>query len=110
MRRSDVFDIAALYLHDACCDSDLCYDANAEQHRFGPTVDDYGRAERLIAALGLSVTRPAQSVGFCANCVERCEGQHGPCFSEDIGCTEDFRPDDVSTEPQRETAGGEGRD
>jgi hypothetical protein len=39
------------------------------------------------------------STGYCANCVERCEGQHGPCFSEEIGCTEDFRPDDVDATP-----------
>ena len=47
--------------------------------------------DRLRAQIG---ERPA--VGYCANCVERCEGQHGPCFSEEVGCTEDFQPDDVS--------------
>jgi hypothetical protein len=36
-------------------------------------------------------------IGYCANCVERCEYQHGPCFSEEIGCTEDFRPDDTES-------------
>jgi hypothetical protein len=42
-------------------------------------------------------TRP-KSIGYCANCVERCEGQHGACFSEELGCTEDFRPDKVDDE------------
>lgn len=34
-------------------------------------------------------------IGYCSNCVERCEGQHGPCYDEVIGCTEDFKPDGV---------------
>jgi hypothetical protein len=46
--------IAAMHIHDARCDGDPCYDANTEQHRQPPTEDDFQRADRLLAALGMT--------------------------------------------------------
>jgi hypothetical protein len=63
---ADAFDIAAAHLHDARCDENPCYDAGTKQHRFGPTVGDYGRAEALITELGIAVTAPRLADG------ERC--------------------------------------
>jgi hypothetical protein len=76
-------------------------------HRGADAADvaAYARREGWLLDHPLVATTP-KLIGFCANCVERCEGQHGPCFSEEIGCTEDFRPTDVATAPSLADGGG----
>ncbi len=34
--------------------------------------------------------KPIVVHGYCPQCIERCETDHGQCFTEDGRCTEDF--------------------
>jgi hypothetical protein len=74
---ADAYDIAAAHLHDARCDGEPCYDANTEQHRFGPTVNDYSRAEALVAELGITVTAPKPESDYDPDCYRCSMGD--PC-------------------------------
>lgn len=69
----------------------LLRSASGEELGYAEVLDRYGftRADGDNFLRGRIDAAP-KPLGYCANCVERCEGLHGPCFDEVVGCTEEL--------------------